>query len=573
MNKKLFSWKALAGLALLVAMGMTSCKNTTEVDPNDPYNTTKPTKPSASTAGNADLTLTLSVPSDFASLWKNSVKDEVKEALAKKDEITIEVKTSGMKLAKDASVATNTLTLPDFFGGKADKIVNLVFNGAFAEVKSGLFINSAALAKDVVNITLPDNPEDKAYALTTTAGTSIPAISASSDAYISKLAVSGDAGKKGLSIGEGVNVARITESSDDYNLAGGVVAAVENDVATVNATFGVPVIYAGADGDGKDGVDIAQNGQKIYGVYAVNNTQVRAYGFTNDLDEIVIAKGKTVDLYGFGFWAWNHNDAPYVDEIIGLGDNSDLSKPANLSTVNVANFREFRNTSLVKNVVVTGGVNVASDIFEGVTFDCYADLNCKSVSDVTFNAWTTPEFYAKDAEFTFENVNFTSAATVVSGLNLIEAITDADDEQAYVIHYMYYDLDANDGTWKDAGEELDDVPAANKKLDKTGTTFTSADETAANNAGYSMITNAQNAHYWYCYIELLEEVVPDEDVECTINFVDCKVDNKAMTAKNLKTIFRHANPTNQITKVRINGILYQWKKSTTSGWSLVSVKE
>ena len=34
MNKKLFSWKALAGLALLVAMGMTSCKNTTEVDPN-----------------------------------------------------------------------------------------------------------------------------------------------------------------------------------------------------------------------------------------------------------------------------------------------------------------------------------------------------------------------------------------------------------------------------------------------------------------------------------------------------------------------------------------------------------
>ena len=25
MNKKLFSWKALAGLALLVAMGMTSC--------------------------------------------------------------------------------------------------------------------------------------------------------------------------------------------------------------------------------------------------------------------------------------------------------------------------------------------------------------------------------------------------------------------------------------------------------------------------------------------------------------------------------------------------------------------
>ena len=44
MNKKLFSWKALAGLALLVAMGMTSCKNTTEVDPNDPYATKTPTQ-------------------------------------------------------------------------------------------------------------------------------------------------------------------------------------------------------------------------------------------------------------------------------------------------------------------------------------------------------------------------------------------------------------------------------------------------------------------------------------------------------------------------------------------------
>ena len=46
MNKKLFSWKALAGLALLVAMGLTSCKQATEVDPNDPYNTQKPTQPS-----------------------------------------------------------------------------------------------------------------------------------------------------------------------------------------------------------------------------------------------------------------------------------------------------------------------------------------------------------------------------------------------------------------------------------------------------------------------------------------------------------------------------------------------
>lgn len=37
--------EAGAGLALLVAMGMTSCKNTTEVDPNDPYNVNMPAQP------------------------------------------------------------------------------------------------------------------------------------------------------------------------------------------------------------------------------------------------------------------------------------------------------------------------------------------------------------------------------------------------------------------------------------------------------------------------------------------------------------------------------------------------
>ena len=88
MNKKLFSWKALAGLALLVAMGMTSCKNTTEVDPNDPYNTTKPVKPGTSTAGDADLTFTLTNASggDLTSLW-NAWKKNNAEGLKKQRHI------------------------------------------------------------------------------------------------------------------------------------------------------------------------------------------------------------------------------------------------------------------------------------------------------------------------------------------------------------------------------------------------------------------------------------------------------------------------------------------------------
>ena len=88
MNKKLFSWKALAGLALLVAMGMTSCKNNTEVDPNDPYNVTKPVTPGIVDSKTADLTIAIGVPSDFLKFW-NKVDAKTKTALAKKSEMRV----------------------------------------------------------------------------------------------------------------------------------------------------------------------------------------------------------------------------------------------------------------------------------------------------------------------------------------------------------------------------------------------------------------------------------------------------------------------------------------------------
>ena len=107
MNKKLFSWKALAGLALLVAMGMTSCKNTTEVDPNDPYNTKTPTKPGTSTK-DGDLTFTVTKSSDLVDLW-NAYDATKKAELMKKTTLNIVVNSAGYKL--DGGV----ITLPKFF--------------------------------------------------------------------------------------------------------------------------------------------------------------------------------------------------------------------------------------------------------------------------------------------------------------------------------------------------------------------------------------------------------------------------------------------------------------------------
>ena len=559
MNKKLFSWKALAGLALLVAMGLTSCKQGTEVDPTDPYNTTKPVQPGVVT-GSADLTLQLAVPSDFASLWTSSVKDDVKKALAKKDEIKVVVKSSNMKLAENATQATNTITLPDFFDGKSDKIVNLVFDGSFAETKSGLFINSSALAGDVVNVTLPGNNEDAAYNLTYAAGTSAVVLDASADAYIAKLAVTGPAGKKSLTVGNGINVARIPESSGDVQVNGGYIAAVENDNATA-------VVNAGNNGtNANSGVDNTINGQKIYGVWASNDVTVNALGYKKGLDEVIIAKGVTAEIDGWGWTNSSHNDAAYVSSVVGLGDNSDLTKPANLSVLNLGNFWSLDNTQSVSNVVVRsnwGAMGVGSDIFENVVFDCFANLYNNSMDNVTFNGGVTAYFWSKEGQWSFDKVNFTAASWLNANYNLTQAILDANDEQAYVQTYWYYDLDKNDGTWIEV-DNLSDVPKANKELDKNGATITSYQVAADGN----LLNNTRNAHYWYAYVDMLEEDIPAEDFNLVINFTDCKVDGKAMTAKSLATILA----VDPIVKVRIGEILYQWKQKADTSWVLISTK-
>ena len=127
MNKKLFSWKALAGLALLVAMGMTSCKNNTEVDPNDPYNVKTPTQPSISIKGSADVTITVIASGDLAPQW-TSLAAATKETLREKSTLNVLVKSGAYKL--DGGV----LQLPNFFAGAkatTGKVVNVQFDGGF----------------------------------------------------------------------------------------------------------------------------------------------------------------------------------------------------------------------------------------------------------------------------------------------------------------------------------------------------------------------------------------------------------------------------------------------------------
>jgi hypothetical protein len=578
MNKKLFSWKALAGLALLVAMGLTSCKQGTEVDPTDPYNTTKPTQPGV-ISGEGDLTLKLAVPSDFASLWNSSVKDDVKKALAKKDEIKVVVKTSGMKLAEKASAATNTLTLPDFFNGATDKVVNLVFDGSFAETKSGLILNTTNLAGDVINVTLPGNADNAAYDLTTqAAATSVLSIASSTPSYFDHLNVTGGTGKLALKVGSGINVARIADGTGQVTIAGGNIETVETSgnqstVGTWN--------WAG-------GINIG-NGQQVYGVWAAKGSSIDVTtnnNYKKPLEGIIIDEAATVNLYGAGSWYdnWAANPNPYVKSIIGLGKISDATKA---STLNVENGEfNLKNTSLVKNVIVTTptytytysyvdannvtqtatatanyALTIDNDIFDGAIIDVPATIKAAQIGDVTFNNSTYVDVPSVESQFKFNNVNFATTSWLRANVNLTKAILDANDQQAYTLTYYYYDIE--NSVWKTT-ESLNDVPKANKNLDPEGATITNY-ETAADG---NLWNNTMNAHYWFAFINFLEESVPTKDVKVVLDFTGCKVAGKAMTSENLATV---ASVQTYI-KYRIDGILYAWK-STTSGNKLISVKE
>jgi hypothetical protein len=149
MNKKLFSWKALAGLALLVAMGLTSCLQGTEVDPTDPYSTKTPTTPSITTKGTPDVTITIVAAGDLATQWSKLDAKIVKE-LREKTTLNIAINNAGYKL--DGAV----IALPNFFtgadNGSTGKIVNVTFNNGFQNAGYGLSLAEyAATAPGDVN--------------------------------------------------------------------------------------------------------------------------------------------------------------------------------------------------------------------------------------------------------------------------------------------------------------------------------------------------------------------------------------------------------------------------------------
>ena len=239
MNKKLFSWKALAGLALLVAMGMTSCKNSTEVDPNDPTGIKTPTQPSISTKGAADVTITITKAGDLATQWAKLDANKVKE-LREKTTLNVAINNAGYKL-EGAVIA-----LPNFFNGADNgatgKIVNVTFNNGFqnagynlsqaeypltgagdlnADKKQFLYLNTDKLAGNQVNFFFPAGDFDLNLETTKVQTT----LNSEAGANIGILNAQAGASKSALYINSGVAVKAINLTTGDVKVNGGTLVA------------------------------------------------------------------------------------------------------------------------------------------------------------------------------------------------------------------------------------------------------------------------------------------------------------------------------------------------------------
>jgi hypothetical protein len=365
-------------------MGLTSCKQGTEVDPTDPYATKKPVQPGTSTAGDADLTFTLTNADggDLATLWANWQKnnaDAAKELMAQ-DEITIALNFTNYKLDGKA------IAVPNFFAKTADgKTLNLVIS-SFAEAKKALNMDLATnLAGADVNMFLPAAVFDMVLdaqgtktTLDSEEGTSLTTFTGKADAVK----------KNALTIKDDVKVAGI-------DMSGALVASKDNIFAKL----------VGADETLEEGKG-ALVGNKDNGAVYVKNLIVTADAKISGTDKtalegIVIAEKVKATIAG---------KKPQVGTIVGLGD---FSKKEQSYLDFSGDENSFTNIESITNVEIDGSASDIKDmsIFTNVVFDMdvnvYTDIaDTELLGDVNVN------FDDGVEEINFSGVNFGSKSVM-----------------------------------------------------------------------------------------------------------------------------------------------------------------
>ena len=560
MNKKLFSWKALAGLALLVAMGLTSCKQGTEVDPTDPYNTSKPTTPSISTKGTADVTITITAAGDLATQWASLDAAKVKE-LREKTTLNVAINNAGYKL-EGAVIA-----LPNFFSGADNgatgKIVNITFNNGFqnagygltqveypitaageinADKKSFLNISTANLAGNLVNFFFPAGNFDLVLDASKTETT----LNSEAGANIGILTASAGTSKSALKIKGGIAVDGIALSAGDVKVEGGSLAAKLAD-----ATGNYPFVAVGGWNWGAGGFAVGAS-ELTYvkslivdrGVVATVNAGLANYEGT--ADAITIKKNGGVILSSVD---------PHVGSIKGLNANATVALNGSSSDWSTWN-TDMNNIGSIEKVVLTNNLKVRlanTDKFNTVEFVNAVTTNGNSFANVTFNTLNIP-VSKDDQTYTFSKVNFKGVVNVTG--NYSQTIASTTKTWQWIVD------GTGGGYWSEVTSAAP-LKAYNANEDVQEFTSTAVKPTEGSAVLGGNNTGAVTSKVIKITYNTNVKLYPDNTLIALSS--DCKILGDAVDGSNINNAFGKKALDEIWYNVSVDGVVYKWKQNATDG--------
>ena len=447
MNKKLF----LAGVALLAAVGFTSCNSDTPIDSSNPSGVT-PTTAYHKVGGDYDWTAIARNNVELMKFW-NEDATEVGKVVAKKGTANILLDVSGFEL--DGS----TIKLPDFWkndGTGADKkVVNILITGNFkkadflraSKIKGDgsafpVVINTDNLKGAEVNFTFDaekfDLELETKYTRSTLNGTyNIGYMDFDGAQNLSAVQIKGgtveavDLGSKGDIEEDGGDVVGAWyDSASGYGQKPDLSARGEADIWITEKGIGL----------GDHQKVVVKNLAVEDGITLTGNVKNGA-GKITKLDVIAFAHAEyavTVKL----------PKESYVAAIVGV-------KEAN-NNVEIANATDLKNIDAIEKVTITDNgtvdLTIEKDIFTDVTFATksvkFAVDNFNTIDKVTFPVGTDLKVSVKadDQTMTFNGVKFYQKPELYSE-NEITLDTDTYNDPL-LYQWIVDKADETKGSWR-----------------------------------------------------------------------------------------------------------------------------
>ena len=545
MNKKLFSWKALAGLALLVAMGLTSCKQDNAVTLDEDGNYKVPEKPVTPTASGTNL-------KGFKTVA------ELNTLIAGTKDITDNIKAGGsVTINLDCSLLEAAAGDKIIIPGKTDAAINLVFTNK-AKKNEGLVIADDAL--DQLTITFPDGEFgdvsfEMPYSTLTLA--SAGATTLGKTAFnVNKQ----DRSEFATTINSGITINAIKtwylDDNDNYQQSGSILAkdgakivalVVDEDRAWLNNNeygYDVPSVTTNLS-----------NWKDVYVkdlIIVDNNLSVSANAIDDKIivNKITIAAGDTATVWG-GF----------ANEIVGAGTGAVLTRLEGYADAAT----KYSNLTIEGRNRWYGTVKSA---FESCTLNNFNDLRLTQGSasklKFTLDDGNNMSLYfpvtagANDASFkySFSECEFAENVDIYAwgeGTNVIGKDGNPIKETLYAYNYRDYNTETGNWEWKyvDGIEKLTDIPDSIR-----------------------MNTTTYRSDFWtYTYEPKVYEF---SDLSIVPSFSKCKYNSKDVSDKNATDFVQFNSLTGKdgkdvatTTEVEIDGKLYKRIWTKTDGYILL----